>query len=362
MTHPTSEKKNITAYFYHTQDIQYILGKYAQHEFPSHFLYGALHLGDEGVNVLWHKCIDNRKPRWQKMVYTLWRILWEYRRFDVVYATHYVGIEPVVFLRALGLFRKPIVIWHHQPVIKPKSKLRDWLGRFFYKGIDRMFFFSEKLINDSKATGKVPESKMVLGHWGPDLDFYDSIMCEGCERHGYISTGKERRDVPTMIKAFNNTGAQLDVYINRANGELNYEQIISSMTVKPNVKVHFFSGLLPADLAREVNKAKCVVVCCRETKYTVGLTTVVEALALGLPIICSRNPQMPFDFDADGIGISVPYYDEQAWEEAIHYMENHPDEANEMGRKARKLAERLYNDRNNAKEVASILKEAVFLH
>lgn len=43
-------------------------------------------------------------------------------------------------MRALGLFRKPIVIWHHTAVVVPESSIRRWGSALFYKGIDRMFF------------------------------------------------------------------------------------------------------------------------------------------------------------------------------------------------------------------------------
>lgn len=354
-----NKKKAITAYFYHTQDIQFILGKYAQGEFPSHFLYGALHLENEGINVVWHKSISNTKPRWHRMLHTAWRILLAYRHIDVVYATHYVGLELIVFLRALGLFRKPIVVWHHQPVVIPQNNFRDSLGRFFYKGLDRMIFFSQKLINDSIATRKVPTEKLVLGHWGPDLDFYDRLMSENAVRSGFISTGKELRDFSTLTEAFERTGAPLEVYTYSKFGKYDYENTIKSKSTKGNINTHFMTALAPADLARKVNQASCIVVCCMETKYTVGLTTVVEALALGLPTLCSRNPQIPFDFEKDGIGISIPYNDVDGWEQAINYITTHPDEALRMGRKARLLAETRYNDRLNAKEVADVLRSVL---
>jgi len=130
-------------YFYHTQDIQHILSEIGEGRFPSHFLYGATHLKDHGIDVVWHQS-RIRYSRIKRMLYTTWQILKNYRGIDAVYATHYTGIEPVIFLRALNLFRKPIVIWHHQPIITPKSRMREILGKLFYKGIDEMFFFSQK--------------------------------------------------------------------------------------------------------------------------------------------------------------------------------------------------------------------------
>lgn len=358
-----SEKGDATIYFYHTQDIQYVLRMYAKHEFPSHFLYGALHLEEHGIHVIWHKSIANTKPRWRQMLHNLWQVLLNYHRFDAVYATHYRGFELIIFLRALGLFRKPIVLWHHQPVVKPRNAVRNWLGKFFYHGIDRMVFFSQKLIDDSLKTGKVPAYKLVLGHWGSDLDMYDALLTENTEgiveRRGFVSTGKELRDFPTLVTAFNETGLPVDIFTNKKNGECDYQQIFDSLNVNSNVRVHFFQGLLPFDLAREVNKAKCVVICCQESKYTVGLTTVVEALALGLPIICSRNPQMPFDLEKDGIGISVPYYDVEGWKSAIRYIDTHPHEAEEMGKRGRLLATKHFNDRHCAAEIAELIKSVL---
>ena len=39
-------------YFYHTQDIQYILRRMADGEFPSHYLYGATRLPDHGIELV----------------------------------------------------------------------------------------------------------------------------------------------------------------------------------------------------------------------------------------------------------------------------------------------------------------------
>lgn len=348
----------MTVYFYHTQDIQYILRKIEEGTFPSHFLYGATRLKDYGIDVVWHKS-DIRLLGWRRMLYVTWHVLTCRQHIDVVFATHYTGVEPLIFLRALRLFRKPIVLWHHQPIITPKQRWREWLGRLFYRGIDEMFFFSEKLISDSLSSPKARPEHMHLGHWGADLDLYDRIMREDGTDHrtGFISTGKEKRDMPTLVAAFNMTEAPLRIYLNPTNGDFSYKQLFKQLYTKENIQVEFNNRLIPYELAREVNRASCVVICCQETKYTVGLTTVVEALALGLPIICSRNPQIPVDFEKEGCGISVPYYDVEGWINAIRYIQEHPEEAREMGRRGRQLAEQFFNDRRCAEEVAAVLNK-----
>lgn len=323
-------------------------------EFPAHFLYGATKLCDHGIDVIWHKSLVSTS-RFRQMMHNLWQMVFVHHNYDVIYATHYQGIEPLIFLRALGLFRRRIVIWHHQPVVVARNAWRNWLGKLFYRGIDDMFFFSQKLIDDSVRVQKANPLKFHLGHWGADLEMYDRVTAEKCERHGFVSTGKEKRDMTTLVRAFNETGAPLNIYLNTKNGSFSYKQLFETIEVKDNIHVEFPDKLMPYELSKEVNKAQCVVICCKETTYTVGLTTVVEALAMGIPMICSHNPQIPMDIDGEGCGITVPYGDVEGWKRAITYIQEHPDEAAAMGRRGRRLAETTYNDTICAAEVAQVL-------
>ena len=374
-------------YFYHTQNIQYCLRRMAEGEFPSHFLYGACHLADNGIDVVYHRSPKHELSRLKTALYTAWRVLTCREHYDALYATHYKGLELVVLLRALGLFRKPIIVWHHQPIVKSKSRLRELLGRFFYKGFDRLIFFSQKLVVDSLKAPKADPRKLVVGHWGADLAFYDKIKAElkaeqispshhntpSPSQHlntspshplntspSFIATGKEQRDQPTLIEAFNRTGRHLILYIGiNPNPNVPNPNLEAVERCEPagNIDVVKICGLLPYEIAREVAKADCVVICCHRTRYTAGLTTVVEALALGLPIICSRNPQIPVDFDRLGCGISIEYGDVEGWQRAVEYIATHPDEARLMGERGRALAEQMFNDERCAKEVAEWIKQ-----
>ena len=229
-------------YFYHTQDIAHIRRRMEAGEFPAHFLYGAAGLEANGIGVVWHRSRPGL-PRWRMMLRNARLILTSRERFDAVYATHYRGLELIVLLRALRLFRRPVVIWHHQPVVTSKGFVRERFGRLFYRGFDRMIFFSQKLMDDSLPSPKARPSRMVLGHWGADLGFYDRVMAEGGDRRtGFISTGKELRDMPTLVRAFNRTGARLDIYTGRNTGGVNYEKVFAANPPKENIRVHYVTG------------------------------------------------------------------------------------------------------------------------
>lgn len=354
-------------YFYHTQNIQYCLDRMRCGEFPAHFLYGACHLKDFGIDVVWHRSPRRQMSRLRTALYTAWRVLTCREHFDAIYAVHYKGLELVILLRALHLISTPIVVWHHQPIITPKNRWREWGGRLFYRGMDRLVFFSEKLVNDSLTSKKADPKRMVVGHWGADINFYDSILTDRHDKTTntspcFIATGKEQRDQKTLIEAFNATGKHLELYIGiNSNPKISNPNLEAVRSCKPleNIHVVEICGLLPFEIAKEVAKADCVAICCKQTRYTAGLTTVVEALALGLPVICSRNPQIPVDFESEGCGIAVDYGDVEGWKRAIEFVASHPDEAKRMGQRGRQIAEQRFNDVQNAKEMADVIRGAV---
>lgn len=347
-------------YYYHHIDAQKIHNQWLAGEMPSHLLYGACHLPDHGIDVIYHHPKFLRH-RLLLSVHTMIKLLINYRKYDAVYATAFRGLELVVFLRALKLFHKPIVCWHHQPVVKAKSAIREKAARLFYKGFDELLFFSQKIIDESMKSVKAPRGHMHIVHWGPDLHFYDKIKAsaKGSKDRIFISTGKELRDMPTLVAAFNKTGKPVDIYICRKSNTINYEQIFNGLKKNNNVRIHYVSGDILKDLSIKVENSYSVVICSLPSNYTVGLTTIVEAIALGKPMICSRNPQLPFNIQEEGCGITPDYYDINGWAEAIDFVYGHPEEAEAMGRKGRLLAERKFNDINCAYEVSKIIKSTL---
>lgn len=352
----------LKVYFYHTRPTDGGFAEWKQKRFPGHLLYGMPLLDKHGITCVMHP-FRFISERWKLTLDTTWKILTCRKAYDVLYATSFRGIELIVFLRALGLYRKPIVIWHHQAIIRSSKTWRERLSRFFYKGFDYMFFFSEELIRRSREACKFDPAKMKLVHWGPDLDFYDRILGEekqqnpSGERHGYISTGKENRDLVTLIKAFARTKEELDIYIAKTCGSLHYDRIVSQLDIPEHVHIHFTEGIIPYELALKVARKQFIVICCLDAPYTVGLTTLVEALALGMPVLCSKNPTFGFDIDREKVGMTIPYDDVEGWQKAIDWMAAHPQEAEQMGRNARKLAEERFNLEIFSKEIADALHE-----
>lgn len=127
-----------------------------------------------------------------------------------------------------------------------------------------MFLFSRKLIQDSQKTRKAPSHKLKLIHWGPDLPFYDHLLAEMPDRkpEGFISTGKENRDVDTLLQSFSATNEELDLYIAVSCGNINYKKILDRYSVPDSIHIHYTDGVIPYELGKLVARKSCIVICC----------------------------------------------------------------------------------------------------
>ena len=346
-------------YFYHTVRPDYIYEQWRQGKFPGHTLYGATYLPEHGIEVICHKLKTNPNiNRWKASLELIPAVFSRRKEISAVYGTSFRGMELLIFLRTLRIFNKPIVIWHHQPIVINGNPIREVISRFFYKGIDYMFFFSEEIYRKSLQTHKVEKNGEICP-WGCDLPYYDKLMAGAGNQvtREFISTGKEHRDFATLMNAFKLCPNQhLFILTTSKFAEEDYEETILKY-MSPNVELEINKSKWIPEIAEMILPYRCVCICCKETNYTVGLTTLVEAMAFGKPVIVTRNPNFPFDVDKEGIGISVQYNDVDGWRDAIRFISSHPEEAEEMGRRGRLLAEKIYNVKNTAKLVANVIRQ-----
>ena len=325
---------------------------------PGHLLYGLTHFPQYGIECIYHTIPFNPyHNKWKLMLYNLKKILFCSQHYDAVYAVTHTGLELLIFLRALGLYRKPIVIWHHTAVIIPKGYFRRWGSSLFYKGIDKMFFFSEALLRESLKTKKLKKVNAFVIHWGADLIFYDRLITRRRTSSCFISTGRENRDFITLIRAFSQLKESCNIYTTRFGGRISdYEQLVKKEIgeLKDNIHFHIVDST-HLEMAEKTNNAFAVLICCLDFPYTVGLTSLVEALALGLPIIATDNPTFPIDIEQEQIGVKVAYGNVDGWVKAIQNLSAYPEEAKRLGKNARSLAEKAYNLEQCTSEVAMVL-------
>ena len=104
-----------------------------------------------------------------------------------------------------------------------------------------------------------------------------------------------------------------------------------------------------------MEEADVVVICCLNYPYTIGLTTLVEAWALGKAVIVTDNPTFPIDVEKEGVGIKVPYGDVNSWIKAIDYLAKNPEVVIKMGKRGKELAQNFYNLNKLTEDVTETL-------
>lgn len=343
-------------YYYHLVPVSDSYSLWKKGEYPGHLLYGLTHLDKCGLEIVYDDISFNPfKFRFRLMLYMLRKLLFSSKEYDIIYAVTFRGLELLIFLRALRLFKKPIAVWHHTAIVIPPNKLKRVLSSFFYKGIDKMFFFSEELMERSIKTGKVKRENADVVHWGPDLEYYTMLHNSVQKNIRFISTGAEHRDFLTLINAFNNpeVNASCEFYIRKSQKE-SINKYFKEVELSSNIEIHF-GDWSSNECAHFVNEADVVVICCLNYPYTIGLTTLVEAWALGKAVIVTDNPTFPIDVEKEGVGIKIPYGDVDGWIQAINYLENNPDVVVAMGEKAKNLAQNFYNLNKLTEDIAKTL-------
>jgi glycosyltransferase involved in cell wall biosynthesis len=105
-------------------------------------------------------------------------------------------------------------------------------------------------------------------------------------------------------------------------------------------RVQFMGGVSQADLAGWMRRA-CVFAL---PTYSEGLPRVVfEAMAAGLPVVSCPVSGIPEVLEHGVTGFLVQPGDETKLAERLRWVLEHPDEAQEMGRRARVFAERFFS-------------------
>lgn len=269
-------------------------------------------------------------------------------RYDVIFQT-YLYIQPIIllaFLRRIGIFRKrKIVAISHLALRKGDCYINHRLLKLIYGTYDKLLFHSKKNMQESIESGMIDKNKCEALLWGEDLDYIDR-NCLLKQGNYFLSTGRECRDFTTLIHAFNKcNNAYLELYTNKVNYDNDYSFLTSEQGMHANIEIVYVEKNDETARYLSVKTAECLCVVIpinkKDIYYCVGLTSVIEAMAMAKPIISTRNPYSPVDIEKEGIGFFVDT--EEDWIKAINYLSSHPEEAEAMGKRARKLAETKHN-------------------
>lgn len=292
-------------------------------------------------------------------IYNTFKFLCLSKKYDIIYTPYSQGLEWLIYLKAVGLFRKKIVVWHHNPIEDvPKKFLSRLKRKLFFRGCDALLFFTKTLRGLSLNKG-CPSDKMFVVDWGPDMEYFDNIRLKYSTCKGnYLMSGSDSRDFESAIDAFSKESAiSFDVY---PPSDKLYEKYRSRYD---NIQVFKLehNNVGYEKVAKATADCKAVIIITkplRGRKLPSGLTSICEAVALGKPCIITDNPYFSDEMRHAGFAKFVKVGDVEGIRKAIVELEENPELRLQMSEAALAYA-RKYSSENTAKQLVEIFKSVL---
>lgn len=301
-----------------------------------------------------HYSIANKKL----YAYNTFRLLLLSNRYDIIYSPYYQGLEWLIYLKSLGLFRKIIVVWHHTPIERPKRFWSRWKQKRFFHGCDALLFFTDKIKQLSIGNG-CPTEKLHVIDWGPDMLYFDLIRVQYSECKGnFLMSGSDSRDFDSAMKAFVSLpNVEFDVC--PPSNEL-YEKYQGT---SDNTHIFKFEKNNKGyeKIAKKTSECKAVIIITKPIwgrKLPSGLTSICEAVALGKPCIITDNPYFSDEMRNAGFALFVKVGDVEGIKTAIKTLEENQQLRLKMSEAALAYA-RKYSSENTARQLVEIFKSVM---
>lgn len=183
----------------------------------------------------------------------------------------------------------------------------------------------------------IPSGKIVLMRWPVDQLFWKS---DPAETDMICTVGREMRDYDTFLKALEGLSIRCHIAAGGRAGDKKkdeWKKVLENGHTFPDT---ITTGNVPYDQLRKLYaRSRFVVIPLLPTDTDNGATTILEAMAMGKAVICTKTSGQR-DIIKDGQnGIFVPQGDVRALKHAIEYLWNNPQIAESMGKEGRKLIE-----------------------
>jgi glycosyltransferase involved in cell wall biosynthesis len=278
--------------------------------------------------------------------------------------SEFYGIVLALLVRLTPLRTRIYFLAHH-----PTRPAKAWvLGRLgAHRGVAGIFVHASSLVDRLTAMG-VPAAKVHLLPIAVDTTFWSprGVQWSGPD---YLScAGVELRDYPTLVQAMREL-PQVHARVAASSPYSRHGNSLDGLDLPPNLE------RVDCDTAglRDVYEGSLfVVVPVVESEIGAGLTTIAEAMSMGKAVITSRAEGQSdtvadrraqlrgqsgrattggvvktFGMDVDDpdlagpTGLYVTPGDAGQLRDAVSYLVAHPELAQDMGRRARRVAERM---------------------
>lgn len=254
-----------------------------------------------------------------------------YRRdYDVVLTDGEQAGLPLAFAtRLFGRGECAHAMIVHILSVPKKERLVKWArlaGR-----IDRYIVYCERQAEYVRDELGVDADRVVVSTFMVDTAFFSPHDAPARTRALISSAGLERRDYPTLLTAVD--GLDVDVVIAAASPWSKQPDSSAGRELPANVTVRRLDLFELRDLFAS---SSFVVMPLVDVDFQAGITTILEAMAMGLAVVCTRTAGQTDTIVDDETGVYVEPGDPSSLRSAIERLLADPEEARRLGANARR--------------------------
>ena len=269
------------------------------------------------------------------------------RRHVAVVCAHLESAFVLLWLRRWFRFKPKIVVW--EVPWSPGWRYREWLNRQVISRADCSVVYSRNQLALVKATfGEATPVAFVP--FCVDLDFYRPQEQPPSAMPLILSMGLDRgRDFKLLLVA--TVGLATPVLIKTAALDFDPAEHSNVTLITERLSYQRYRDLYV--------QASVVVVATEDTPNACGVTSLMEALAMGKPTIVTDNPALRDYLPPAHAGVVVAVGDGAALRAAIVDLLGNPAKAEAMGRRAREFAEQRFHPRLHAQAAAELFGQII---
>lgn len=287
-----------------------------------------LRLEHEGVEVLDWSRLDPplRSRTWMGSVRHAKAAMRRALEVEVVFSDgEQVGVPMALGMMTRGIKTPHLVLGHR---LTSRHKRPFFTALKCHRSMSRILVHSRHQLNELPHMLGIPAGKLALVPYYADGGFWrpGRLPEEGL----VVSAGREQRDYETLARAC--VDSDIVVYI--ADGSVHSPHASHRGPSRWPANVH--AGFADYVQLRDLyTRAAVVVVPLVENDFQAGVTTILEAMAMGKAVVVSATSGQK-DVIEDGVtGLTVPPGDPERLREAIRSLLDRPTERRRLGLNAR---------------------------
>lgn len=355
--------KEIRVLFYNNYSMLNAKKGWEQGGYPSQHLWGINLLESKNIKI---DILDDKKYHLLNFIGNLTgikyldqqiRILFKSRKYDIVYSANSVNTKFLALCKMLGIMHTPIItLMHNFNSNKSKSfknKTHFLFNKLYFRSIDKVLFLSSINYKEAKELYFKTNERHSHIAWGVDLEFYfqkpETLI--NLNTKYMMSAGNTGRDFDIIVKAFKTVNFDLHIYATKYSKKP--DNIPSNVLFDINIP---YDNTSPKLLKEKYLESYVILIPLSDCSSLQGITSLLEAMAMGKAIIMTYNKNIDIDIEKEGIGLYVQKDDEKGWIKNINYLLANPDKVNEMGLKAYKLCQQIYNMNQFALNLSNHIK------